>query len=243
MPHPKSVIEDLIKAAEIKPNDKLLDLACGPGRLTIPLSGYFREVIAIDWEKEMIEEGKRVSKELGINNIKWMNGKAEELSLESETFKLITIGDAFHRLDQLKILQNSHKMLIKGGYLFLIGSHTVTDGDQPWQKELRKTVSPWKKPNNPNANSENNQEEPWETVLREFGFKNVSSKSFGETIVLSIEEIIGYLYSMSVYSKNIIGDEYIKFENDIKEALLKIKPENKFEYIFSCDYCIGKKEL
>jgi len=239
-PYIKNMIEELIKSAGITPDDTLLDIACGPGRLTLPMSGYFRKVFAIDWEKEMIEEGERVSKNLKIENIKWIIGKAEEQNFEPGTFKLITIGDAFHRLDQLRILENSYKMLASGGCIALIWSSTVTNGEEAWQKELKRITSPWAKPNSPAANTINNVQFG-ETTLKEFGFRDVSSKTFEEKLMLNIKEITGYLYSMSVYSKNVIGDGYLEFESAIKDCLLQINPDNKFECVFGCGYYLGRK--
>lgn len=239
MPYNESMIEEIIKIANIGKNDNLLDLACGPGRLAIPLSKYFKGVYAIDWEKEMIEEGERISNKLKIENIEWINGKAEELNFESETLKMITIGDAFHRMDQFKILQNSYRVLKNSGYLVLIYSVPITKGNYEWQKELNKILSQW---DTVKVQKNKDLMQPWDVFLKETGFKNVSSKIFEEIIMLDIENIIGYLYSMSVYSKNVIGDEYKIFENKIKEGLLKIVPDNRFEFIFECGYYIGKKE-
>ena len=39
----------------------------------------------------MIDEGKKLSKELKIDNIKWNNSRAEECILKPETLKLITL--------------------------------------------------------------------------------------------------------------------------------------------------------
>jgi ubiquinone/menaquinone biosynthesis C-methylase UbiE len=88
----------------------------------------------------MIEEDKRMSKYLSIENITWITGKAEELNLKPETFKLVTIGDAFHRLDQLKILRNAYKLLTRGGYLVLAWYNAVIDGDNRWGSALAKRI-------------------------------------------------------------------------------------------------------
>jgi ubiquinone/menaquinone biosynthesis C-methylase UbiE len=239
-PYNKNMIDIIIKTVNIEQNDRLLDLACGPGRITIPLSKYFKEVHAIDWENEMIDEGKKLSNELKIENIIWTNGRAEECYFDPETLKMITIGDAFHRMDQIAILQNSYKMLIKGGYLALIFSDTVTIGNYEWQKELRKILSLYKRPNN--ENYYNASIKPWDILLKETGFIDILSDNYSEIITLNIEEIIGYLYSMSVYTKNVIGEKYELFENSIKEKLLKIIPDNKFKFNYSCGYILGKKE-
>ena len=78
-------------------------------------------------------------------------------------------------------------------------------------------------------------------MLKETGFIGIFSDTYSEMIILSIEEIIGYLYSMSVYTKNVIGEKYVIFENCIKEKLIKIKPENRFEFNYKCGYFLGKK--
>jgi len=238
-PYIKETINDILRIVNAGPNETLLDLACGPGRLSIPLSKYFKEVYAVDWEKEMIDEGERISNELCIENIKWICGKAEELTVKPNSIKLITIGDAFHRMDQLKILQDSHKMLEKGGYLALIYSGTIDNGESEWQKELRKVISPWKKVN---IQSNNNLKQPWDLFLQETDYINVTFREFEEVISVNLETIIGYLYSMSVYTKNIIGEKYQLFENEIREKLLKIEPKDNFDFNFKCGYYIGEKE-
>jgi len=235
----KEMIDDILKIVKVEQNDRLLDLACGPGRLSIPLSKYFKEVYAIDWEKEMIDEGERISNELGIENIKWMSGKAEELNIKPNFINLITIGDAFHRMDQLKILQNSYKMLKKRGHLALIYSGTIDNGITVWQKELKKVISSWKKENIQNTA---NSKQPWDLFLKETNYVNVIFKEYEKNITVNIEKIIGYLYSMSVYNKNIIGDKYQLFEKEIKEKLLEIEPKNIFEFNFKCGFYIGEKE-
>ena len=57
----------------------LLDLACGPGRVALRLSSYFREVWAVDLEPEMIDVGRNEAKKNGIENVRWMVGRAEDV--------------------------------------------------------------------------------------------------------------------------------------------------------------------
>src|SRR5215469_11576045 len=44
----------------------LLDLACGPGRVTLDLAASFEHVHAIDLEAEMIEVGRREAARRGV---------------------------------------------------------------------------------------------------------------------------------------------------------------------------------
>jgi ubiquinone/menaquinone biosynthesis C-methylase UbiE len=217
-----------------------LDIACGTGRLTFPLARYFAEVFAVDQEREMIDEGKRISSELNIGNIKWLTRKAEELDLSPESFQLITIGDAFHRFDQLRVLQTTFAMLARGGSLALVYSNPITKGETNWQIALREVLLTWNSVAKKNAQA-GNDSQFGEFTLRAFGFEKTFSREYEETIEVTAEEIIGYLYSMSLYSKNVIGKNYRDFENRVTETLLKVNGENRFAFPFRCGYYVGKK--
>ena len=70
-PYPKALMEDLLARARITRDARLLDLACGPGRISIPLASSFREIWAIDLEPEMIEVGQEEARRRGVANIRW----------------------------------------------------------------------------------------------------------------------------------------------------------------------------
>jgi len=237
-PYLESMINSLIEVIGIEHTDILIDLACGPGRLAIPLAKYFSDVLAIDLEEEMIFAGKEIARNLNIKNIQWKTGRAEEFVVSPETIKLITIGDAFHRLDQLTVLQNIYGALKKGGYLAIIGGSIITNGNRDWQKVLKKILARWYSPVSDNIN----YKEQFPNALKEFGFKDVFSCSFEEECCFTVEEIIGFLHSMSIFSKRAIGNDNEEFEKTITNSLLELEPQNTFEYDFSCVYTIGKKE-
>ncbi len=53
---------------DISDSDTVLDIGCGPGRMTIPIAKRAREVIAIDSSQAMIDICKRNTEEAGISN-------------------------------------------------------------------------------------------------------------------------------------------------------------------------------
>ena len=99
VPYPEALLRNLVERAGVTGAGRLLDLACGPGRVALALASWFREVWAIDLEPEMIEVGQQVATQRGVNTITWMVGKAEDVQAAPASCELITIGDAFHRLD------------------------------------------------------------------------------------------------------------------------------------------------
>ncbi len=99
-PYPKPLLDDLLARMAGRKATALLDLACGPGRVVLDLAAAFDTVWAIDLEPEMIEVGKHEAARRGIGHINWLVGRAEDLELAPSSLDLITIGEAFHRLDQ-----------------------------------------------------------------------------------------------------------------------------------------------
>jgi ubiquinone/menaquinone biosynthesis C-methylase UbiE len=56
--------------------------------------------MAIDLEPEMIAAGQNEATQRGVNTITWMVRKAEEVQVPPVSCELITIGEAFHCLNQ-----------------------------------------------------------------------------------------------------------------------------------------------
>jgi SAM-dependent methyltransferase len=61
-PYPPALLDDLVERVRPSGEGRMLDLACGTGQVALPLSGHFTEVIAVDQEVEMIEEGRRLAR-------------------------------------------------------------------------------------------------------------------------------------------------------------------------------------
>ncbi len=158
----------------------LLDLASGPGRVTLKLAPYFSKVLANDVDSEMISVGKSEAVKCKINNIEWLIGKAEELMMESNSIDLITIGEAFHRLDQNRITNLSLRWLKPGSYIALMGCFGLYDGNEVWQNVIKKIISKWTvfgKRKSSRKKSTRNPEQ-YKNILQDKGFENSNIYSF-----------------------------------------------------------------
>ena len=121
VPYPKTLLDDVRKQAKVTGSGRLLDLACGPGRVALPLSPYFGEAWAVDQEPEMIEVGRAAARRLGVTNLRWTVGRAEDVAAAPGSFELITVGEAFHRLDQPLIAKRALARLAPGCCLVTMG--------------------------------------------------------------------------------------------------------------------------
>ena len=225
-PYPNALIEDLTKRSGITGEGRLLDLACGPGRVALSLASRFREVWAIDLEPEMIEVGRQEAEQRRIGNIRWMVGKAEELEAESASFELITIGEAFHRLDQWHIAKQALRWLSSG----LLSGHDRVLQHQKWDGDVETNRLGHGKGNGWNRKGGREKDsmlpEPGrgpdhsQLVLKEAGFEEVFNYSFVEPHVWTVDSVIGNLFSTSVCSKKVLGGRVGAFQADLKDALL-----------------------
>ncbi len=62
-------VEEFISRMELFGDEVVLDVGCGPGALSIPLAKRVREVIAIDFSAQMLEELRAYAAREGITNI------------------------------------------------------------------------------------------------------------------------------------------------------------------------------
>jgi SAM-dependent methyltransferase len=99
-PYPDALLADLRLRAATTGHGTLLDLACGPGRVAIPMAAHFGRVLAVDAEAEMVAVGTAAAQRRGAANVSWLIARAEDLRIARGSIELITIGEAFHRLDQ-----------------------------------------------------------------------------------------------------------------------------------------------
>jgi len=110
---------------------RLLDVGCGPGILTLRLAPLFAQAVGLDPDEDMLAEGRRVARELGLSNIGWVKALAEDLpDAAPGPFQLVTFGQSFHWTDELAVAEKVYDMLEPGGMLALV-VHTVEGRPRP----------------------------------------------------------------------------------------------------------------
>jgi len=208
--------------------NKYLDLGCGTGQFTIPLSKYFKETIGIDFTADMITEAEKVASKGKYCNITWIRDDVNTLAKYNFCYvDLVTIANAFHRMDYANVTPLVLNLLKANGYLVLIKSYgSLFTNDSAWQNALQVVTEEWfnfaKK-----LTAVKKHESQWCEILKEYPFSNVSSYTFPEERIWKIDDLLGYCYTLSFC--NIESHlEMNKFEQKMKDVLLTIHPDNKF---------------
>ena len=97
---------------------KVLDVGCGPGILTVALAPLVDEVVALDLTPEMIDQAKKKSDLLGLKNVRFEVGRAEELPFSDGYFDVVVTRLMLHHLlSPMSAIEEMARVTRKGGLL------------------------------------------------------------------------------------------------------------------------------
>jgi ubiquinone/menaquinone biosynthesis C-methylase UbiE len=120
--YPLELFKDIVTKLKSAGIGKLLDLSCGSGELAIPPAKYFEQVLALDPDQGMLNNGINNADKLNINNIEWQKGSCKTLDRVNEKFKLCAMGQSFHWMEGEIVLKILISLLEVGGGLVIIGT-------------------------------------------------------------------------------------------------------------------------
>jgi ubiquinone/menaquinone biosynthesis C-methylase UbiE len=118
--------KNIIKHLNLKKGMLVLDIGCGPGRLTIPIAkkvGPKGNVTALDMQIEMLEKTKRKAGQNNLQNIDFLNINIENEKLDQNKYDraiLITVLGEIPK--KQKALNEIFKSLKPGGILLITES-------------------------------------------------------------------------------------------------------------------------
>ena len=212
-------------------DDRVLDLGAGPAHVSMLVAPYVHEVIVMEPEQAMLDEGRKRAASAGVENLSFVLGSSDDLpKLKSSLgeFAAVVISQAFHWMrDQDSVLRNLSEMLDgQRGAVALIGY--VNDPDynrvsvgldrEPWRKVetiLRRHLE-----GVPEGPSPRGRHDPFPDILERSPFPRVELLSYEHEVEVrpSIETAIGALYTLG-NTLDRLGDRWSGFEAEVREAL------------------------
>jgi SAM-dependent methyltransferase len=224
----------------------LLDMACGPGRLTFALAPFFGEVWAVDVEPEMIAAARSESARHGLRHIRWITHRAETLAAPPASFDLVSFGEAFHRVNQPVVVDLVHRWLRPGGAVAIVGcSYGILSGEGIWQAAVAGVVRRWSQRQAPTPDAGDPKPtgmgpEHNEQVLGAAGFLEVASHPFVQRVDWTIESITGFLASTSNCSERALRGSAGAVAAEVGAALGD-DARDRFPEALQCGYTFGRK--
>ncbi len=113
----RSFILHTVRNVPLKPGDRVLDVACGPGELLRMLATRESTIIGIglDVSPEMIAAARKSNP-----HFEYFVGDAHHLPFADQSFQVITVCCAFHHFsDPAAFIREAHRILVPKGILYI----------------------------------------------------------------------------------------------------------------------------
>jgi SAM-dependent methyltransferase len=209
MPYPSELVEALRRELELDGTGRLLDVGCGPGSLTHLLAPSFAEAVGVDASEPMLIEARRAA----APNERFVCARAEELP-ELGTFRVVTLAQSFHWMDQLPVAQHLFGVLEPAGALVHVGATTHEgDGDVP-RAEIGALVRRYLGDRPPTRSDERSN-------LAAVGFDGPVEIDIArdEVVERTPDDVVASVFSLSYAAPDLFGDSLADFERDLRSLL------------------------
>lgn len=116
---------ELVLKLNLKSGMSVLDLCCGYGYFTIPMSSVTSTIYGLELEAELIDQAKHEASIRGITNCHWIVGDAMRLrDLMPEPVDYILLANTFHGIpNKTEFVRNAISMLKPNGRFSIINWH------------------------------------------------------------------------------------------------------------------------
>jgi ubiquinone/menaquinone biosynthesis C-methylase UbiE len=120
----------VLDAAAIGPDDDILDVACGPGLITMAAARRARSVTGLDLTPAMLEEARKRQHQSGLTNLTWIEGDVESLPFPAGQFSVVMTRYSVHHFpDPTAVLREMVRVCRDGGRVMVVDVIT-TGSDQ-----------------------------------------------------------------------------------------------------------------
>jgi SAM-dependent methyltransferase len=126
--HADADILDLIRlAARLSPASRVLDVACGPGLVSLALAPHAAHVTGLDVTPAMLDKARDLQRQRGVANVSWEAGRADALPHPDATFDAVVTRWSFHHLlDPAAALAEMVRVCRPGGRVVVADVYTTT---------------------------------------------------------------------------------------------------------------------
>ena len=243
--YPPELIDLLVTELGLDGHDRLLDLGCGPGSLTVPLAAHLAEVVAVDADGEMVAEGARQAAVAGVGNISWLHARAEDLPVDLGSFGVATLAQSFHWMSRERVAGLLHTLLSPRGVIAHV--HATTHQGVDGASTLDNPRAPWGQIDALVASflgasrragrgqrqietiGEQERREADAAVFQAAGFTGPTTFEVPARVVdRSTDDVVSSVLSLSYAAPHLFGDRLDEFEQQLREVLRRASPTGEF---------------
>ena len=115
------LLQLLVETSGVDPQDRVLDIACGPGLVSCAFAQRAAQVTGLDMVPAMLERAKVTQKNQGLANIEWKQGSAMALPFPDDAFDQVVTRFSFHHyIDPTAALLEMKRVCKPSGIVMVI---------------------------------------------------------------------------------------------------------------------------
>jgi SAM-dependent methyltransferase len=115
-----AAFRQLVSLAQPQPHDKVLDVACGPGFLTMAFAEYCAQAVGVDATEKFLALAQAEAKRRGLQHLTFQRGDAGQLPFAEGAFDVVVCRAAFHHMPQPDRTLAEMKRVVKGAGRILV---------------------------------------------------------------------------------------------------------------------------
>ncbi len=118
----------IVDAASPRPDDTVLDVACGGGIVVCAFAPHVKHATGIDMTPAMLDRARQLAAEQGIGNVAWERGDVGRLPYPDGAFDIVVTRFSMHHfLDPLAVLREMVRVCAPGGRIVVVDMYASDD--------------------------------------------------------------------------------------------------------------------
>lgn len=202
----------------LRDSDRVLDLGCGPGQLAVAFAPLAAEVVAMDPEPEMLRLAAAAADEVG-GKVTFVHGGSYDLAPSLGSFRMVTIGRAFHWMDRVDTLRRLDGMIEPDGTVVLFHTGHPTVPDNAWLADYRALIDRYAADDMQRSLRRSPDWIRHEAVLLDSPFSQLETVGVIERRHTPVESLVERALSMSSTSRGRIGEQVDDLARAIRETM------------------------
>ncbi|MFB6395902.1 class I SAM-dependent methyltransferase [Polymorphospora lycopeni] len=239
LPYAPGFADRLADTLGLDRRGRLLDVGCGPGTVTLALAGHFAAVVGVDPDPDMLAEARRRARRIGVDNVRWVEARAEDLPADLGVFRAVLFAQSFHWTDRDRVAATVLDMLVPGGAFVHMSDHKEPPSrpvplphPAPPFERIRALVRDYlgevrRAGQGVLVNGTPGRED---LVLARAGFEGFQRLIVpaGEVVERGADDVVAWVFSRSDSAPHLFGDRRDEFEHDLRGVLRDASPDGVF---------------
>ncbi len=237
--YPQGLVDALVARTGLDGTQRVLDIGCGTGQMTIPLARHAKAVVAIDPLPGMLAAGQEAARAARAGNITWLEGDSSSIvELAGPGADLAVFAASFHWTDRPAVLAALNGVLAPAGTVVVVNDVLGDNEDPDWVHAIARIRARYLGAEQHTGMS---IVADHRDVLARSAFGAVDTLTWSWSRQLTVEEVAGLQLSYSFSTPALLGDSTDQFTTDVRAAVLELHPEGVVSEPFRVEALIATR--